>query len=180
MAALLTGILAGFILGVPKLVSSGQVKVPDGSPSPNTNLGDISDWLTKLLLGAGLVSLGRLGGPIGRLIDNVASGLHASAANPSAVALAKVAAGAILVSFAILGVLEGYVVTSVWYPAKLERLALAAKKLHVGDQSAARATADSGRAAPSTVIAAANGGTTAASVATVVSNGGSSEAGKVG
>ena len=86
MAAMLTGILAGFILGVPKLVSSGQLRVADGTPSPNTNLGEISDWITKLLLGAGLVSLSHLGGPVGRLIDNVASGLYDATSNPAGAA----------------------------------------------------------------------------------------------
>jgi hypothetical protein len=126
-AALLTGMFVGFILGVPKLVSSGQVKVPDGTPSPNTNLGEISDWITKLLLGAGLVSLSHLGGPVGRLIDSVAAGLYASTSQPGDAAAAKVLAGAILVSFTVLGVLEGYVLTSTWYPRKLEKLAAIAR-----------------------------------------------------
>ncbi len=129
MAALLTGMFAGFILGVPKLVSSGQMKLPDGTPSPNTNLGEISDWITKLLLGAGLVSLSHLGAPIGRLIDNVAVGLYAATSNPSGAAAAKVLAGAILVSFTVLGVLEGYVLTSTWYPRKLQKLADSAAAL---------------------------------------------------
>jgi hypothetical protein len=140
MAAMLTGVFVGFILGVPKLISSGQTKVPDGTPSPNTNLGDISDWVTKLLLGAGLVSLSHLGVPLGRLIDNVASGLYA-ATSPADAAGAKVLAGAILVSFTVLGVLEGYVVTSIWYPRKLERLAASAAELAAKTQEAQAAQA---------------------------------------
>jgi hypothetical protein len=143
MAALLTGIFAGFILGVPKLVSSGQVKVPDGMPSPNTNLGEISDWVTKLLLGAGLVSLSHLGVPIGGLIDNVAGGLYAAASHPADAPGAKVLAGAILVSFTVLGVLEGYVLTSTWYPRKLERLAASAAEL-AAQTGAAPAALDGG------------------------------------
>ena len=74
LAALLTGFLAGFLIGVPKIVSSGQVHVSIRMFSPSTNLAEISDWLTKLLLGAGLVSLSHLGAPVGRLIDSVAGG----------------------------------------------------------------------------------------------------------
>jgi hypothetical protein len=39
----------------------------------------VSDWLTKLLLGAGLVQLTRLGAPISQLIDSVAAGLAPAA-----------------------------------------------------------------------------------------------------
>jgi len=135
MAAMLTGILAGFILGVPKLVSSGQLSVADGAPSPNTNLGEISDWITKLLLGAGLVSLSHLGGPVGRLIDSVASGLYDPTSNPAGAPGAKVLAGAILISFTVLGVLEGYVITSTWYPRKLQKLAESAAAAQQAAQS---------------------------------------------
>jgi len=47
-----------------------------------------------------------------------------------------VLAGAILVSFAVLGVLEGYVRTSTWYPRKLERLAASARALAAQAQAA--------------------------------------------
>lgn len=123
-AAFLTGSLAGLILGIPRNVSSGEVRfrnVADEARqnqarqankighrqadeaaqlkadeaeqddaeagkggwtaesqkrfAPSTNLAEISDWLTKLLLGAGLVELGRLGRPLTELINNVARGL---------------------------------------------------------------------------------------------------------
>jgi hypothetical protein len=135
MAAMLTGIFAGFILGVPKLVSSGQLTVPAGTPSPNTNLGEISDWITKLLLGAGLVSLTHLGGPAARLIDDVASGLYDATGHPAGAAGAKVLAGAVLISFTVLGVVEGYVLTSTWYPRKLQQLADSAAAVEQAAQS---------------------------------------------
>ena len=71
LAAVLVGFFTGFLIGVPRVVSSGQARLSKDTFSPSTNLAEISDWLTKLLLGAGLVSLSRLGGPIGRLIDDV-------------------------------------------------------------------------------------------------------------
>jgi hypothetical protein len=43
MAALLTGFLAGFLVGVPKIVSSGQVHLTTRLFSPSTNLAEISD-----------------------------------------------------------------------------------------------------------------------------------------
>ncbi|HEV2372360.1 MAG TPA: hypothetical protein VGS19_09330 [Streptosporangiaceae bacterium] len=123
LAALLAGLLAGFLVGIPKIVSSGQIHLSAGLFSPSTNLAEISDWLTKLLLGAGLVSLGHLGDPIGRLIDNVAGGLHAANSDPGSVQAAKVLAGAILIGFTVLGVLEGYIITSTWYQKKINDVA---------------------------------------------------------
>ncbi len=90
--------------------------------SPSTNLAEISDWLTKLLLGAGLVSLSHLGGPIGDLINDVAGALHSSTAGPNAIQSAKVIAGAVMIGFTVLGILGGYIVTSTWYQKKISEL----------------------------------------------------------
>jgi hypothetical protein len=122
MAALLTGFLTGFLVGVPKVVSSGQVRVSDGRFSPSTNLAEISDWLTKLLLGAGLVSLSHLSGPVGELINDVAGGLHDSASDPSAIQAAKVIAGSVMIGAIVLGILGGYIVTSTWFQKKISEL----------------------------------------------------------
>ena len=122
MAALLTGFLAGFLVGVPKVVSSGQVHVSDNVFSPSTNLAEISDWLTKLLLGAGLVSLSRLGAPVSKLISDVAGGLHGPVSDPSVIQSAKVIAGSIMIGFTVLGILAGYIVTSTWYQKKISEL----------------------------------------------------------
>jgi hypothetical protein len=112
-AAFLVGGLGGFLFGIPKLVSSGELRQRTGLRySPSTNLAEVSDWLTKLLLGAGLVQLTHLGGPVGSLIDDVAGGL--SPVSPPTEA-AKVMAGAILFGYAAIGLLDGYVMTTTWY-----------------------------------------------------------------
>lgn len=124
LAALMVGFLAGFLIGVPRSISSGQVRLSadDQKFSPSTNLAEISDWLTKLLLGAGLVSLSRLGGPLGRLIDDVAAGLYGPKATPDIIQSAKVTAGTVMIAFAVLGLLVSYIVTSTWYEKKLDDL----------------------------------------------------------
>jgi hypothetical protein len=122
MAAILVGFFAGFLIGVPRSVSSGQARLSKGGFSPSSNLAEISDWLTKLLLGAGLVSLSHLGGPIGRLIDDVAGGLHGVTSDEAIIQAAKVTAGAIMIAFAVLGLLVGYIVTSTWYERRLEKI----------------------------------------------------------
>jgi hypothetical protein len=126
LAAFVIGILTGFLFGIPRAVSSGDLrhkKAASGSGSgsgyvPSSNLAEVSDWLTKLLLGAGLVQLTHLGAPIASLIDDVAAGLHHGQGSQSA----TVMAGAILIGYATIGLLDGYVVTTVWYPRKISKL----------------------------------------------------------
>jgi hypothetical protein len=157
-AAFLIGTLAGLVLAIPRVVSSGfyghQMSIqginrlasqePDGprpadaetEPAtggqsqgqrdvprflPSTNLAEISDWLTKLLLGAGLVSLSRLGQPLGELIDTIARGLGGATVSGGVAESAVVLAGAILVTYIILGFLGGYLTTAFWYGRVLER-----------------------------------------------------------
>ena len=135
IAAFLSGCLIGFLFGIPRVVSSGQLRHDTGqfrrdkgsgqpAPSsnvytPSSNLAEVSDWLTKLLLGAGLVQLTRLGPPISHLIDSVAAGLAPATAAGGANSAAKVMAGAILFGYVAIGMLDAYVVTTVWYQNKL-------------------------------------------------------------
>lgn len=85
--------------------------------TPSTNLSEVSDWLTKLLLGAGLVQLTHLGAPASALIGSVAAGLVDESGSPSGAA--QVTAGAILIAYTVLGFLNGYVVTTLWYARML-------------------------------------------------------------
>lgn len=120
VAAFLSGCLIGFLFGIPKVISSGQLRQQgSGEFSPSSNLAEVSDWLTKLLLGAGLVQLTHLAAPISHLIDSVAAGLTTASAPSSA---AKVMAGTILFGYAAVGMLDAYVVTTMWYQNKLEDL----------------------------------------------------------
>lgn len=87
---------------------------------PSSNLAEISDWLTKLLLGAGLVSLTKLGTPISSLIDGVARGLVSDPNTTGGAAQAL--AGAVLILYSVLGFLDGYVVTTLWYGRRMNKL----------------------------------------------------------
>jgi len=70
LAIFLLGALIGIVFGVPKTVSSpGLNLAPLGNSAPlvnkelnssTTNLTEISDWLTKVVIGAGLVQLKEL------------------------------------------------------------------------------------------------------------------------
>lgn len=88
---------------------------------PSSNLAEISDWLTKLLLGAGLVELTRLGQPLSELIDNVARGLGGATTSGGVTESAVVIAAGILITYVALGFLGGYLTTSFWYAKGLQR-----------------------------------------------------------
>ena len=68
-ASFATGGLAGFVFGIPRVpdgrdaVASGErtSRAANGSVALNSNLGQVSDWLTKILLGAGLTQITRIG-----------------------------------------------------------------------------------------------------------------------
>ena len=83
LAALMSGIFLGFLFGIPRTLSGNQSETTpsaNGSstnaqsstsgPSanggtgltPNTNLEQISDWLTKILVGVGLTQISKLSG----------------------------------------------------------------------------------------------------------------------
>jgi hypothetical protein len=131
-AAFMVGVLTGLVLAIPRVVSSGahrQLETRERGQGqtemqrvlPSTNLAEISDWLTKLLLGAGLVSLTRLGRPLSQLIGNVARGLGGGTASGGVTEPAAVMAGAILITYVILGFLGGYLTTAFYYGRVLQR-----------------------------------------------------------
>ncbi|MFI6634259.1 hypothetical protein ACIBI7_35720 [Nonomuraea fuscirosea] len=66
-AAAFAGAVIGFIFGVPR--STGAAA---GSTTPNTNLEQISDWLTKILVGVGLTQFPAIAEAAGRLFAALA------------------------------------------------------------------------------------------------------------
>ncbi|MDT0353374.1 hypothetical protein [Pseudonocardia charpentierae] len=137
MASFLVGCLAGFLFGIPRVVSTGALRLtqdgkvsddpkPDavtGQFTPSTNLSEISDWLTKLLLGAGLVQLGSLARLAGVLVHAIAQGISTTTTGTAPVSAGATAmAGAILVTYVVLGFLDGYVVTTLWYGRRLSEM----------------------------------------------------------
>ncbi|WP_188303660.1 hypothetical protein [Streptomyces sp. CBMA123] len=109
-ASTVLGGALGFLFGVPRVKSgSGE---PQGSYAPNTNLEQVSDWLTKVLLGVGLTQLGSLGERLHQLGTALAPVLgDADAAVPFAAAL--------VLYFLVLGFLAGWLVTRLALPRVL-------------------------------------------------------------
>jgi hypothetical protein len=69
------GALLGYLFGLRPTNASASQSSSSPSP-PHTNLEEIADWLTKLILGAGLVELTRLRGPIGEFTAFIATGVN--------------------------------------------------------------------------------------------------------
>jgi polyhydroxyalkanoate synthesis regulator phasin len=107
-ASLFVGILGGFLFGIPKTVqrkvdSATTPTLAVGDYQPNTNLEDISDWLTKMLIGIGLVQLKE----VPNLIDRIAGYWEPSLSVP----YAKAYAAGLIVYFSTIGFLIGYLWT---------------------------------------------------------------------
>ncbi|MBV2152603.1 hypothetical protein [Kitasatospora sp. SUK 42] len=109
-SAVLGGAL-GFLFGVPRV--RGGSDEPQGSYAPNTNLEQVSDWLTKVLLGVGLTQLGSLGERLHDLGTALAPALGGEdgAAVPFAAAL--------VLYFLVFGFLAGWLVTRLALPRVL-------------------------------------------------------------
>jgi hypothetical protein len=104
VAASGVGALLGFLFGIPRSAqetdpAGGQVRIRD-----NTNLEQVSDWLTKILVGVGLVQIGNAGGPARRLVGALGAGMGDTAS-------ARAVAAGLLVAFVVWGFLVSYLLT---------------------------------------------------------------------
>jgi len=123
-AAFITGALTGFLFGVPRSrrqsSQSTTPTAPDKASSadqrsgaqtadrpgydPNTNLEEISDWLTKTIVGVGLVQLHKMPPLVWKLAEAI-GGAMGSAAETTSLALI------IIIYFSTAGFLLGYLWT---------------------------------------------------------------------
>jgi hypothetical protein len=94
-ASFLVGALLGFLFGIPRALRVDQsitgAQLAHGQRyAGNSNLEQISDWLTKILIGAGLVQLGVLTTRIGELSNSLGDALGRTDATANTVALALI------------------------------------------------------------------------------------------
>lgn len=144
MASLAAGAATGFLFGIPRGASPGPAAVrteqaaaqarsaagsappprPPGTAGaegtqglrPNTNLEEVSDWLTKIIVGLGLVPLQDAPAIIHAVSTNAAA---AMAAVPTATHVSL--ATAIVVGFAIEGFFGGYIYTRLFLQGAFAR-----------------------------------------------------------
>ncbi|MEV6521596.1 hypothetical protein AB0M43_06655 [Longispora sp. NPDC051575] len=106
VAALAVGALLGFLFGIPRTLQHERPTGGHGGAAygVNTNLEQISDWLTKILVGVGLVQFAVIGRQFGRLVSAVGEAFGGGAAG-------RLVAGTLMVAFLLSGFLVGYVAT---------------------------------------------------------------------
>jgi hypothetical protein len=109
-AATLSGLLLGFLFGLPRVAVAARTAGTGADESSgletNSNLDEVSDWLTKILVGLGLVQLGRISHAVSHLGQELAPGLGSMPG-------AKTFAIALILYSAIDGFLIGYIWTRV-------------------------------------------------------------------
>ena len=104
------GALSGFLFAVPRV--NPAVKTQEQF-LPNANIEAISDWLTKILVGVGLVNLDA----IGRFLTTV------SARFAAVVGIDATTGEAATIYFLVVGLIEGYVLTRLFLAEQFERRA---------------------------------------------------------
>jgi hypothetical protein len=114
LAGMSTGGMVGFLFGLPRshtqdgAEQAGTTATKDGVVrlryEPSTNLEQISDWLTKLLIGVGLVQLQHVGDALAAIGDMVARSQH-----PPVESVAVVTQAIFVLSVAI-----GFIGTFLW------------------------------------------------------------------
>jgi hypothetical protein len=115
-ASLLVGGLAGLLFGIPRRLQQelNSAKRPDDEGSSgsalygaNTNLEQISDWLTKILVGVGLTQISQINKALSEIGDVAAKGMGDFAGS-------KAFSIAIIVYFTLGGFLLGYLWTRLY------------------------------------------------------------------
>ena len=129
------GAAIGFLFGIPRVLQQDEVTAPNPPPGGaegsqpgalnsytirvNTNLEQISDWLTKIFVGLGLIQLQRVPEHLNRAATFVGYGLG----NGS-----KFFAGALIVYFALVGFLGFYLITRLYIAGAFSRADQAASQ----------------------------------------------------
>jgi len=109
------GGLVGFLFGIPRSLAGIKTeddKTQSGAYRANTNLEEISDWLTKILVGVGLVQFATFAQHFRELVDFMGPAFGSAP-------LGEVFAGATLAIFSTSGFLAFYLVTRIYLPGDL-------------------------------------------------------------
>jgi hypothetical protein len=70
-SAYLTGGIVGFLFGVPRTVQGSALSKGITQYQGNTNLEQVSDWLTKIIVGIGLVQIGHIIPALSKLAESM-------------------------------------------------------------------------------------------------------------
>jgi hypothetical protein len=129
LACLLCGAFVGFLFGIPKILQTDAQPPLNASATQsasqnsayrqqvNTNLTEISDWLTKIIVGLGLIDLKEIPPMIKKAAVLLATSMHEGGPDQDHLAYAV----AIIISFSVLGFLFGYLVTRLFLAGAFSR-----------------------------------------------------------
>lgn len=110
-AAFFAGTISGFLFAVPKAASDSAANSSRGRRYKiNTNLEDVSDWLTKIILGLGLVHVDKVIHFVDSMGDQVASAVGQAQG-------AKI----IAISAMVYGFVSGFIIVYTWTRTALRR-----------------------------------------------------------
>jgi CheY-like chemotaxis protein len=117
----LVGALVGFLFGIPRVTTNAPddrgAEVGDANArrpilSVNTNLEQISDWLTKIIVGLGLVEMRKI---------PISVSAFATVIGPAFRSSPMVAAIAVSIYFPVLGFTSGYLITRLYLSGLIGR-----------------------------------------------------------
>jgi hypothetical protein len=131
LACLLSGTFVGFLFGIPKVVQNQENSNNKSSASNintssnnnnnsglgyqqqvNSNLVEISDWLTKIIVGLGLVKLTKIPPYLSQVANILATGLNQTTTQPAGLAVAF--SYGVIIGYSTMGFLFGYITTRVY------------------------------------------------------------------
>lgn len=115
-ATLLVGGVLGFLFGIPKLNKAYDPREDYERSTkyhPNTNLEDVSDWLTKIIVGVALTQLTRIPGYLQGISDGILRHVDCSQMNCN---FAQPVLVASIIYFLIAGFIIGYFYTRLYLP----------------------------------------------------------------
>ncbi len=110
-AAIALGVLLGFLFGMPKTLQSEERGAKDVRYLSNTNLEQISDWITKILVGIGLVQLGSASAKLSSLAAQLRPLFGQTGAS-----------GTFGVAVCLYGIIVGFLVAYLWTRARLKKI----------------------------------------------------------
>lgn len=110
-ACLSLGCLMGFLFGIPKILQGVPTPGTTSQYMPNTSLEEISDWLTKIIVGLGLVELKSIPSRVQQASEYIATKI---ASSPEQVGAATSLASSILIYFPIVGFIGSYLITRMY------------------------------------------------------------------
>jgi CheY-like chemotaxis protein len=133
LASAVCGGVVGFLFGIPRVLQQDLAPEPRPAGTPteatdragnryrlqvNTNLEQISDWLTKIIVGVGLIELSRVPELLGKASKFIGDGFTSA---PGATLAAESFAAAIIVYFSVSGFFGGYLLTRVYLSGAFKR-----------------------------------------------------------